>query len=373
MLGEIYGRSIASEWEQVPEQYRVNAGRRLNKALNGLRAQRITEEEFNELVRNVGLELDAQRQIRRARAEMFDPARGPDIVRSRLLAAKAEGAISEEGADLAEWFVRQNPQVADDLAIMIGEDRYISRQLDTVVGKDTAGLYSPLHDIVALVRGSGNDLTATHEVLHRTERMLPEALQEALRTERTKQLTKAIKTASDKDRPFLLALLAPSRENRELRRTAFQRGNLDPAKYYQFANTSEFWAVNASRIVSGRYAAFNRGLVARAKQWLTEFAQKVKSVFRLSSDAPIIRGLDAVIRGDGTFVSQEMLSQGDLFRSVEPDAASFDRLLRAEADANSRYQRALMRLRTELPDADIGPALDQIPAEIKSRGGPVGV
>ena len=320
MLGELYGRSVAAEWEEIPEQFRVNAGRRLNKAQKGLADGKITQEEFNKLVRNVASDLDEQKTIRRARAETAEPKRGPDIVRARLLAAKAEGIIDKEGVDLADWFIQQNPRIADNLAILIGGEKYVGKQLGITVGEDTAGLYSQLHDLVVLIKGSGSELTATHEVLHRTERMLPEALQEAIRKERTKQLTKAIETATDKERPFLLAFLAPSGENRELRQTAFRRGNLDPAKYYQFVNTSEFWAVNASRIVSGRYAAFNKGLVAKAKQWLIEFAQKVKSIFGLQSDAPLIRGLDDVLKGDGTFVSEEMLSQGDVFRSMEARA-----------------------------------------------------
>ena len=68
-----------------------------------------------------------------------------------------------------------------------------------------------------------------------------------------------------------------------------------PIDYYQYFNPSEFWAVNSTRILDGRYQV--RGTwVGKAKQYLIELLQKAKNIFGLQSDAPIIRGLEAVLR-----------------------------------------------------------------------------
>ncbi len=304
LLAELSGRGIATEWEQVPTQFRVDARRRLTKAQQNLANKKITETDFIEEVGRITEELTIKAEIERARAAR-GRARGADWVRSRLLAEKARGALDETGVDLADWFIQQNPRLADDLAISIRASEQ----------GGVAGFYETLERLATLFKERGAELTATHEVLHHTERMLPEDLQKAIRKEWGARLKKQIKTASPEQRELLLSMLTGTDTARVQK--AFEDGTL-PGAYYQFSNPSEFWAVNASNIVAGRYEAFKGGLTAKAKRWLTEFAQKVKGFFGLSSDAPLIRGLNAVLAGDGTFVSQQMLAQGDLFRSIEP-------------------------------------------------------
>jgi len=303
IIARTLGDDIAAEWETVPQRFAVNAESRLRRAADGLDSGKITQAEYNRLVAAVTDDLAAQKAIQAAKRGA-PRQRGAAWVRSRLLAAQNAGVLDEAGVNLADWFIQQNPRVADDLGVSIRQ---------AVEGSITAGDYEPVGRIVRLFKEKGDDLTAVHEILHHTERMLPADVQAAVRKEWAKQLTKAMENATPEQRPILEKMLAGT--DRQAIRDAFVAQTV-PYEFYQYANPSEFWAVNASRIVSGRYAAFNAGLVAKAKQWLTEFVQKAKGVFGLSSDAALIRGLDEVLKGDGTFVSR-MLSDSGTFKSIE--------------------------------------------------------
>jgi hypothetical protein len=84
-----------------------------------------------------------------------------------------------------------------------------------------------------------------------------------------------------------------------------------PYQQYQFFNPSEFWAVNGSDIVQGRFDAVQGGVLARLKNWLKELGQKIKGMFGLDSKAAIIKALDSLSKADGTFVTKEMLGEGE--------------------------------------------------------------
>ncbi|MEY4373511.1 MAG: Erwinia phage PEp14, partial [Actinomycetota bacterium] len=247
------------------------------------------------------------------------------------------------------------------------------------MGGIVGGEYSPAGRIITLFKEGGNELTAVHEVLHHTERMLPDALQAAVRKEWARQVTKVLPTVEGDARKLLQDLLV-GKANPDKVMELVGAGKIP----YALLNPSEFWAVNASRIVSGRYAAFNAGLVAKAKQWLTEFVQKAKSLFGLSSDAALIRGLDDVLKGDGTFVSK-MLAEGEVFRSVtkaDPTdyeagkafaTAEVERLVAAgesRVGAARRVIDDLPRRLADMSDRDLGvrDALSGASSEAKSRG-----
>lgn len=313
---EPLARTAPSPWAEVPKRFIVAAETRLRKAAEDLDAKIIDQIEYDIRVGDVKRDLATQKADRAARKAAAPLERGASEVRSKLLKAQAAGVIDEAGVDLADWLIRQNPRIADNLNVSILTPASAKKRFKVDVGESVAGFYEPLERVVALIKERGSEETAVHEILHHTEQMLPEALQTAIRDEWAKQIAKALRGAMPEQRPALEKALTG--QSSELLKGVGD-GTL-PRSFYQLVNPSEFWAVNASRIVSGRYATASKGLVAKAKQWLTEFAQKVKSIFGLQSDAPLIRGLDAVLKGDGTFVSEEMLSQGDVFRSIEAEA-----------------------------------------------------
>jgi hypothetical protein len=97
-------------------------------------------------------------------------------------------------------------------------------------------------------------------------------------------------------------------------------------------NPSEFWAVNATRLMQSRYDAGS--WIGKAKVWVSEMTEKAKGTFGLPSDSPILRGLKDVTKGEGSFKSTEMMAQ------QEPVARAQIRGIEKEITAKGRKRVA---------------------------------
>lgn len=247
--------------------------------------------------------------------------RGQNIILEKLNAAARKGELAQEGVDLAGWFIGKNPNLVQDLALSVRQP-----------GEGTpSGRYTPVNQLVTLFKQSGNSETAVHEILHHTERMMPEDVQNNIRKLWLKALSKAAEAAnkgSDKAlqdyfENVLKYHMDGSTSAANAAKKAIVDGSVDYGNY-QYLNPSEFWAVNATEIVAGRFEG-SKSFLGKLKQWLKEFAQKAKSLFGLSSDAPIIRALDSLSKADGEFQSASMLGEGRQFENVEPQKVKIDR------------------------------------------------
>lgn len=241
--------------------------------------------------------------------------RGADYIRERLLRARRQGVLSDRGVEMALWFIGQNPALVDRLGISIS----------TKVEEGVAGEYNSIDQIIRLVPQTAEDTTAIHEILHHLERMMPPEMQQAIRNEWLMQLTAAQRRATSAQEEKFFDLLtqyhfgSPEAAPEQLLTAAkemIKNGDV-PADFYQYFNPSEFWAVNGSRIMEDRFGN-GESLLARMKQWLKEFTQKIKSMFGLSSDAAVIRALDSLAKGDGEFQTHTMLFESDIKQSVVP-------------------------------------------------------
>ena len=106
-----------------------------------------------------------------------------------------------------------------------------------------------------------------------------------------------------------------------------------PYDFYQYMNPSEFWAVNATDIMQGRYDVQGSTL-GRLKNWLKELGQKIKGLFGLGSNAPIIKALDSLSNADGKFQSLGMLEKAIVtLADTEPTAPTAAAILTPEEDA----------------------------------------
>lgn len=267
-----------------------------------------------------------------------DRERGADWIREKLLNAKRNGFLSEKAVDMAEWFIGQNPDLVYDLGISI------RGKGETGVG----GFYNSLSRVVNLIKEGGNDATTVHEILHHLERMMPAKVQDAIRKAWATQLVKAQKAAkTPAEKLYFAALIDAHYGDNDLTRLNVPEGagkiysdarmalmdmkagssstklaemllkmEAVPMGMYQYFNASEFWAVNASRIVESRFDAVKAGNLARLKTWLSEFGQKIKSLFGLKSDAAVLRALSSLSKATGEFQSDKMLGEGE-YRSIE--------------------------------------------------------
>lgn len=307
----------------TPEPVRNNALTKI-KSLQAKREDgKITEAEYRLGVQQVIGNLDQ-------RTDTPTKGRGADWIVAQLRLGVAQGTVPRGEANFAEWLLKQNPNIANDLGMALnGGD-----------GKGTTGNYNPLERIATLFTssplGSG---TAVHEILHHMERMMPRDVQDGVMKAWQRAWDAAYKAGDDKLKAALSDMLAASLGDKEAHnrvKAAFANGSLQYAEHYQLFSPSEFWAVNATDILIGRYAA-KGSWVARAAQWFKEFVQRAKAMFGLRSDAPVLKALEAVMRGEGAFqpgaemmaerVSGASTSDGivynDIVRNVQNNVIQF--------------------------------------------------
>lgn len=291
-----------------PAKRAPSVTRRAKTLSRANRAGKISDMEFVMGV-NAAIEAADDAKLNKDRPER---QRGADFIRQKLLEAKRRGDISEEASDLAEWFILNNPALVDDLGISIRMKK----------SGGTAGQYIPFSRIMVLMKGAANDQTPVHEILHHLERMMPVGMQAAIRKEWAKQLTQAKQKAATPDERKFFELLFQHHYHENGSQNDFDKAveliqdGKAPYEFYQYVNPSEFWAVNGSDIMQGRFDAVRGGVLQRLKSWLKELGQKVKSVFGVPSDAPLIRALDSLSKGDGEFITKEMLGEATGYAAI---------------------------------------------------------
>ncbi len=284
----------------IPEKkIQLFAARKKAHAL--LEAGKISQEDF---IRRSEQITDEERVRHAEAAFKRNPrARGADYVREKLLNALRKGDVSQEEHDFAEWFIKKNPNALENLGISIKA---------TPEGKEeTAGNYTPLNQVVTLFKGHNKDTTAVHEILHHLERAMPEQIQKGIRRAWLKQTVdareKAIKNKADKsvvDYYDAVLLGEPKAARDALMKLKKGRDEL-----YHHLNASEFWAVNATDIMQGKYGA-DANFIAKLKQWLKEAYEHIKHALGLNSNAPVLKAIDHVLKNiDTDYTSKKMLAE----------------------------------------------------------------
>lgn len=300
-LSRLGGRIAAQGFEKA-EVPRVSPAVRLRRLNEQRAAGKIDDATFIRQVEALTQQLNAVVDTKAANRALADRVRGPDYLRQKLYEARRTGTLSPEAVDFALWLVEKNPALAEDMGVSI-----LSSD-----GSGAAGRYEPVSRVIKLFSNGGNVDTAVHEILHHTERMMPEAIQAPIRRAWLRAYAAAHKAApTDKVRAALDFMLMSSMGDAAAHKRvieAFADGTLDYDTHYQLVNASEFWAVNATRLMARRHAAGT--WLGRARAWLAELVQKMRGWLRMRSDKAVLDGLEAVLRGDGTFRSPRMLVEG---------------------------------------------------------------
>jgi len=289
----------------------------LRKLLTQRDAGEITEEQMhsqlNDLLDQVTIKA-AERKY-----ALKDRARGPDFIRQRMLQAKRQGVLSDRAVDMAEWFIKKNPALVEDLGISIkgaapeGEE-------------GTAGFYGKANRVFTLIAENVKDTTAIHETLHHLERMMPPNIRSGVAKAWTRSLTKerdnARKAGDEKLTTFFDTALTGDARATKAALKDLSREQVE--SHYQHFSPSEFWAVNGARILENRYNS-SPAFLKRLATWLREFGQHVKGTLGLKSDAPILRAIDTMLKEKAPERRTERLlteevgkEDAQLLASVEP-------------------------------------------------------
>ncbi len=284
---------------RLPEPVRANVLARLKALQRRLDDGRLDQAGYIAEVQALMRQIEDRNQAQATRSMSKGRERGPDWIKERLIRAKRKGELDEDTVDFALWALEKNPALANDLGISLPAE-----------GKGgTSGDYNPASRVMRLFKSTANATTAVHEILHHTERMMPPEVQAAIAKAHQRAFAKAYEKADDSTRSLLQAMLAANAGDKLAYKQvleAFASGKLKYDQHYQLYNASEFWAVNATDILAGRYDA--RGSwIAQARQWLREMLERIKGILGMRSNAEVLRGLKSVLQGDGQRLSGRML------------------------------------------------------------------
>lgn len=273
----------------------------------------LSDAEFAQWVADLSDYIAEMKDAKRFKDAQKGRARGADRIIEVMYRAKRQGILSEEAVDFMLWALKGNPNLANNLAISI---------LAPKAGSP-GGNYDPSRRLMRLFKGQGADTTAVHEMLHHTERMMPEDAQQAIRAAWLKALNKTAKKdeKNPRSQTFFKAIRAihsgqnftiagqsyPSSKGWDIALNLMELGHV-PYSYYQYVNPSEFWAVNATDIMQKRFGVKDSTL-GRMSNWLLELAEKAKGLFNLSTKSPLIKALDSLAKADGKFNSLNMLQE----------------------------------------------------------------
>lgn len=313
---------LAFQGYEKAEVPKVQAARKLAGLLNKLDEGKITPESFELQVRLLSERMTDVSETKSANRIVSERQRGADIVREKLIAARRRGDLDFDTVEFALWALQQNPAIAEGLGVSVREQPE---------GSNAAGDYNPASSVMRIFKGAANADTGVHEIMHHTERMMPPEVQAGIRKEWAKQYAKALAKAEGATRAALEKIpeaMAGDKTATNIVSQAFSDGALQVDEHYQLTNPSEFWAVNASDILRGRYEAGS--WVGKAKQWLGEMLEKVKGLLGMRSNAAVLKGLKAVMEGKGERLSKKMLTDlagfGDVSsgRAVSEDQARKD-------------------------------------------------
>lgn len=288
--------------EELPEAARVNVRARLDRIMARYEKNGDVKQLLDALE---SLRQDVDRRIDRDRAKRGrDRVRGFERAMEVIYRAERTGQLTPEAAGLVRWLLEQNPAIADELAISIREG----------AGQKAAGQYNPAMRIASIFASRANDGTATHEVLHHAERLMPERVREGIRAAWMKRIQDLIALADKTNNADMRAVLGTIVEAyygdanaQKALKESFEAGTI-PYSMYHLANPSEFWAVNATDLVGKR--AKQTGWLGAARTWLNDFVETVKNFFGLPNNAAVITGIKAILAVESGTIRGQMLSAG---------------------------------------------------------------
>jgi hypothetical protein len=300
LVEEPRNTDIVALAEELPEADRVNVRARLDRITENYAKDGDVERLLGSLEE---LRKDVYRRIYRNQAKRGRPrVRGFERAMEVIYRAERNGQLSPSAAGLVRWLLERNPAIAEELAISFRAGNEQS----------PAGQYNPIVRLATIFTSGANDSTAVHEVLHHTERLMPEAVRDGIRAAWMKRVQDLIayadRTNNAEMRRVLSAIVQAYYGNQEAQRVlseAFAAGNI-PYSVYHLSNPSEFWAVNASELLSDR--ASRTGWVGAARNWLRDFIETVKDFFGLTNNAAVIRGLRSVLAAESGAMTGEMLA-----------------------------------------------------------------
>jgi hypothetical protein len=294
---------------------KIYVGSRLNGLLKKHQSGKIDSAKFHDEITKLHDELKV-RTVTRA-SNITEPRRGYDNLKAVLNKEAANGRILRESVEIVEWFAKKNPSIVDELAITFDKRMLKEGSAGTYHASEKMaairGLEGVARGIAHVDPAKSSTRVAQHEILHHTERLLPEEWRSEIRGLWWDRAGQALVTAAKNNDQEMVTFLRESMSGDTKKAADAMMGMLhsrgaSAMDFYQYSNSSEFWAENATNIVRDRATGtFGK----KVRSYYTEFADEIKDAVGLDNNNPIYKSL----RGLGSLKTKthgNLLLDGDV-------------------------------------------------------------
>ena len=221
----------------------------------------------------------------------------PENFMERALKEYNKKNISRDVLDVIEYFYKNSPEILNGIKLSVRQTE------DTGV----MGNFAPLSRIVTLYKGAGAESpgTARHEIMHSLEQMMNSETRQAVIESWRGALEAAIKQYADDARSakYFNAVLDFINVPNE---TNFKRAvSIMPSKdFYQYINPSEYWAVNAEKLMAAKMGT----PWAKFVKFVKGLGERLKAMFGLENDHAIHKAFNDLIKGNKKRLDKESLT-----------------------------------------------------------------
>jgi hypothetical protein len=281
-------KALIAKYKEM-RQRRAAIMKRFQKGQAGLSEQREMQQLANEL-QQLKAEVDMTKPEKRSARDFFRKATDE----------WADGNISDDVYAVIETLYRKFPFVLEQLKLSVkqgGEGR-----ISQVMGE-----FFAMGRLVRLYKGTNgviDPMTARHEIVHSLEQMMSDEASMAVVDDWMKKLQQAAsKDKTEAGQKFFAAVLEfINNPNEQTYDAAFDA--LPSMEYYQYLNPSEYWAVNAEKLMKRKLgSAWDRFVLAIKKMY-----EGLKSLIGFDNQYVIHRTFDDIMNARAERVTKRVLA-----------------------------------------------------------------
>ena len=239
---------------------------------------------------------------------------------AQALRAYKRKALSKDVLDVIQYLYNTRPELLNGIKLSVRQSKE-----DGVMGN-----FAPLTRLVTLYRGLGSEsvTTARHEIMHSLEQMMNSEQRSAIIDAWSNALQMAIKQHGDdlRSSQYFNAVQDFIKVPNE---TNFKRAvSIMPSKdFYQFINPSEYWAVNAEKLMAAKMGT----PWAKFVKFVKGLGEALKALFGLENDHALHTTFNELIKGKTKRMDKESLTSymnaGDLSFDFLNDVQETDDIL----------------------------------------------
>ena len=204
--------------------------------------------------------------------------------------------ISKEVLDVVAYIYNRVPSLLSGIKLSV-----------TAGDGKTAGNFDPMERLVTLFKESGAEsaVTIRHELMHSLEQMMSNQTRQALVETWSKALQAAMKKYTDeKSQAYFKAVLDfIEKPNEETFNAATDK--MPVYEFYQYLNPSEYWAVNAEKLMAAKMGTPWHRFVQFAKQLF----EALKHVLGFDNNHAVYKAFNDLIKGETARFHKQSLTE----------------------------------------------------------------